>query len=259
MEADKLQDYSMFADHLANRARTITLNYFRKGTETEIKDDGSPVTVADRECELLIRNLISQTYPEHGIRGEEFNDIRSSSNYTWMVDPIDGTKSFISGAPTYGTLVALLHEGLPVLGVIDIPGVSERWSATLNTPTMMNGQQVKTQSNCELSSSILNVISPDRFTKSLQGRLDKLSTLAGVCRYSSDGYAYGLLASGYIGMVVAADQQPFDYLPVINVIEQAGGCISDWNGDALGLESNGLVIASANSSLHKQALSICRT
>jgi inositol-phosphate phosphatase/L-galactose 1-phosphate phosphatase/histidinol-phosphatase len=258
LDATKLQEYSVFADDLANQARAVTLNYFRQGTETEIKDDGSPVTVADRECELLIRKLIRERYPEHGIRGEEFSDVGSNSGFTWVIDPIDGTKSFISGAPTFGTLLALMHKGLPVLGVIDIPGVDERWSAALNMSTMMNGQQARAQSNSQLSSSILNVISPDRFEESQQARLDKLTSLAGVCRYSSDGYAYGLLASGYIGMVVAANQQPFDYLPVVNVIEEAGGYITDWNGDALGLESDGMVIASASQSLHEQALSICR-
>jgi inositol-phosphate phosphatase/L-galactose 1-phosphate phosphatase/histidinol-phosphatase len=258
MDVDELQTFLTFADQLANQARPATLHYFRQKPETEIKQDGSPVTIADRKCELLIRKLIAQEYPNHCIRGEEFQTTGTNDNYTWVIDPIDGTKSFIAGAPTYGTLLALLYRGSPVLGVIDIPSLGERWSATALTPTTMNGEPIETQTNSQISKSILTVISPDRFDQSHRERLENLCLRAGVCRYSSDGYSYGLLASGHIGVVVAANQEPFDYLPVVNVIEQAGGCITDWKGNALGLESDGNIIASANQFLHEQALDICK-
>ena len=252
-----LHEYAKVAADIANQARPVTLNYFRRLSETELKTDGSPVTIADRECELLIRKLIKQAYPEHGVIGEEFGAEETSQDLTWIIDPIDGTKSFIAGVPTYGTLLALLHQDLPVLGIIDIPGLDERWSATRQTPTMMNGQQVRTRSGDDISRGILSIISPDKFMPPDQAILEELSAQAGICHYSSDGYAYGQLASGYVDLVVATNQQAFDYLPVVNVIEQAGGCISDWNGDPLRLESNGRVLASANRRLHELALDIC--
>jgi histidinol phosphatase-like enzyme (inositol monophosphatase family) len=259
MESKALQAYAEFAADMANQARPITLSYFRRLSETVLKADGSPVTIADRECELLIRKLITQTYPEHGVLGEEYGAEGPSRKLTWIIDPIDGTKSFIAGMPTYGTLLALLHQGRPVLGVIDIPGLNERWSATTETPTMMNQQRAMTGSSSTITRSVLAIISPERFAMSDQVALKQLDAGAGICHYSSDGYAYGLLASGYVDLVVAANQQPFDYLPVINVIEQAGGCITDWNGDVLGFESDGRVLASANQRLHDQALELCGT
>jgi inositol-phosphate phosphatase / L-galactose 1-phosphate phosphatase / histidinol-phosphatase len=253
-----LQEYAKVAADIANQARTITLNYFRQLPDIELKTDGSPVTIADRECEQLIREQLKLAYPEHGVLGEEFGAEGTNRDMTWIIDPIDGTKSFLAGAPTYGTLLALLHEGLPVLGIIDIPGLDERWKATINTATMMNGQQVRTRSTKEISKCILSIISPNRFTSSDQENLKQLCAHTGISHYSSDGYAYGLMASGYVDLVVAAKQQPFDYLPVVNVIEQAGGCISDWNGNPLGFESDGRVLASANQRLHELALDICR-
>ena len=254
-----LKAYAEFADDIANRARPITLKYFRQLSEKALKADGSPVTIADQECELLIRQLVTQAFPEHGVLGEEYGAQGPSRNMMWIIDPIDGTKSFIAGVPTYGTLLALLHQGRPVLGVIDIPGLNERWSATTQTPTMMNEQQVMTASCNKITRSVLAIISPERFATSDQSALQQLDANSGICHYSSDGYAYGLLASGYVNLVVAANQQPFDYLPVVNIIEQAGGCITDWNGDALGFESDGRVLASANQRLHDQALDLCRT
>lgn len=254
----ELQVYAKFAAYVANQARPITLSYFRRLSKSELKADGSPVTIADQECELLIRQLVKRTYPEHGVLGEEYGAEGSGGTMRWIIDPIDGTKSFIAGVPTYCTLLALLHQGQPVLGVIDIPRLDERWSATIQTPTMMNGRRVKTRSRDKISNGVLAIISPERFALSDQVALQQLSAHTGICHYSSDGYVYGLLASGHIDLVVAANQHPFDYLPLINVIEQAGGYISDWNGDALGFESDGRVLASANQQLHEQALDVCR-
>ncbi len=213
------------------------------------------MTVADRECELVIRKMLCETYPSHGILGEELGGDASDRRYAWIVDPIDGTKSFIAGAPTYGTLLALLCEGSPVLGVIDMPVLNERWIGARKQTTTLNGRRVRTSTHRTLGEAIVTVVSPDNFGAAELSAWQHLLGLTRIRRYSSDSYAFGLLASGHVDVVVTTGQQPYDYLPLVNVVEQAGGCISDWKGQTLGLDSDGRILASANHRLHEQILS----
>jgi len=251
-----LQELMQFANTVADVARSTSLRYFRAGPELLIKSDGSPVTIADRETERVIRDLLSRNYPQHAVMGEEYGWAPSDQPYTWVVDPIDGTKSYLAGAPTYGMLLALLYNGTPVLGIIDIPALDERWCGVAGQATIMNGQSVKTRSCTAVEQAVLTIISPDYLKGDERLAVDELSRVARVRRYSSDGYSHPLLASGYVDMVVAVNQQPFDYLAVVSVVEGAGGCITDWAGKPLGIDSDGRILVTATTELHWQALNV---
>ena len=254
-----LPEFVQFAHSVADAARRPSLQYFRAGPELHIKADGSPVTVADRETECVIRDLLSRSYPQHAVVGEEHGWTPSDQPYTWVVDPIDGTKSFLAGAPTFGMLLALLYDGAPVLGIIDIPALDERWCGVAGQAASMNGRPAKTGSCTAVEQAVLTIISPDKLEGGERPAVDALSCVARVRRYSSDGYSHALLASGYVDMVVAVGQQPFDYLAVVPVVEGAGGCISDWAGKPLGLDSDGRILVTATPELHREALSVLRT
>jgi histidinol phosphatase-like enzyme (inositol monophosphatase family) len=257
--AELLPEFVQFARTVADAARLPSLQYFRAGPELLIKADGSPVTIADRETERVIRDLLSESYPHHALMGEEYGWTRSEQPYTWVVDPIDGTKSYLAGEPTYGMLLALLYDGVPVLGIIDIPALDERWFGVVGRATTMNGRPVRSSSCAGVEQAVLTVISPDKLADDERPAVDALSRMARVCRYSSDGYSHPLLASGYVDMSVAVGQQPFDYLAVVPVVEGAGGCISDWAGKPLGLDSDGRILVTATPELHRQALNVLRT
>ena len=253
-----LPEFVQFASSVADAARRISLQYFRAGSELHIKADGSPVTVADRETERVIRDRLSRSYPHHAVVGEEHGWTTSDQPYTWVVDPIDGTKSYLAGAPTFGMLLALLYDGVPVLGIIDIPALDERWCGVVGQGTTMNARPAKTGSCTAVEHAVLTIISPDKLEGDERPTVDALSRLARVRRYSSDGYSHALLASGYVDMVVAVGQQPFDYLAVVPVVEGAGGCISDWVGKPLSLDSDGRILVTATPELHREALNVLR-
>jgi len=242
-----------FAEILAAAARRIALRHFRRPLEVEWKADESPVTIADREIETELRRLIRDRFPGHGVLGEEFA-AQPGDGCMWVVDPIDGTQSFICGVPLFGTLIALLHDATPVLGVIDVPALDERWLGCAGAVTRCNGTMVRTSGCADLAQARIYTTSPDAFDSEAWQRYDALSRRAAIRRFGGDCYNYGLLASGHCELVIEAGLRPYDYLALVPVIEGAGGQISDWNGRPLGLGSDGLVVAAANSTLWKQTL-----
>ena len=244
-----------FACQLADTARPIAREYFRQPLEVENKADQSPVTIADRAIEKALRQLIETRYPDHGILGEEFPP-RHGDQFTWVLDPIDGTRSFITGMPLFGTLIALLQQGRPILGVVDFPALSERWAGVVGQATRHLGNVVRTSDVVRLADSSLYCTSPDMFSGEDIEAFARLSAQVGMRRFGGDCYAYALLASGHCELVVEAGLQPYDYLSLVPVIEGAGGRITDWQGQALTLESDGHVVAAANESLLQAALAI---
>lgn len=257
-----MNDYTTwlnFAHTLADEARLITLNYFRQPLSVDLKSDSSPVTIADKTTEMRLRQLIHQRYPNHGIIGEEHADKASDSEYQWIIDPIDGTKNFISGYPLFGTLICLLKNGEPVVSIIDIPAQDERFFATAETPTYyQKGHQsvsvMKTQSQTTLVETTLFSTDYTMFNHTEQQQLQSLRQSVQMVRYNGDCYLYAMLAAGWIGLVVESDLKVYDYLPLILIVEQAGGVISDWQGQRLTVNSCGQVLASANKLLHHAAL-----
>jgi len=251
-----IDTYINFANQLADESGQILRDYFRQPLTIHDKADMSPVTIADQKVEMQLRLLIGHTYPEHGIYGEEMGETAIDAEYVWVIDPIDGTKSFITGKPLFGTLIALLHHGKPILGVIDQPILRERWIGVKNLPTTLNGQGVTVRRCDDLSKAYLYATTPHMFTGQDTMRFGKVASEVKHPLYGADCYAYALLANGFVDLVIEADLSPYDYCALIPVIEQAGGIITDWQGQPLTLQSDGRVIAAGDKSVHQQALQI---
>lgn len=255
-----LDDFEAAAKNALAASRKLARSHFRQGLEVDHKSDQSPVTQADRAIEESMKAVLSGLFPEHGIFGEEFGVSGSDARYLWVLDPIDGTKSFISGVPIFGTLVALLDNGSPVLGGIDIPILNETWIARKDSPTQINGKPCRSGSCEKLDEAILFATSPDQFDNDEYAAFEALSSACSSRRFGGDCYSYGLLASGHIDLIMEAGLEPYDYLALVPVVTGAGGVITDWQGMPLTLQSKGQVIAAATPALHRAALlrlSIC--
>ncbi|MEK7990933.1 MAG: histidinol-phosphatase [Thiotrichaceae bacterium] len=254
---DKLPlEFIGLAHRLADASGVVIRQYFRTPIAVDDKADASPVTIADREAERVMRELIQQVYPQHGIYGEEMGIKDKDAEFVWVLDPIDGTKSFITGKPLFGTLIALLHHGQAILGMIDQPISRERWIGGLNLATTLNGQAVKVRNCSELSQAILYATTPLMFEGQDKVAFEALCQQIKLPLYGADCYAYALLAMGFVDLVVEADLSPYDYCSHISIIEQAGGVITDWQGKSLGLDSDGRVVAAGDKALHQKVLSI---
>ena len=207
-----------------------------------------------------MREMIESKYPSHGIYGEEFGHTRVDAEYVWVLDPIDGTKSFITGKPLFGTLIALLHLGKPVVGVIDQCVLRERWVGATGMGTKLNGQRIMAKGCAELKDALLYATTPHMFAQGVEEAcFMKLRKNVKRALYGCDCYAYALVASGFgTDLVVEADLGLYDYCALVPVVENAGGVMTDWTGAALTLQNHdksmGRVVAAANSALHAQAL-----
>jgi inositol-phosphate phosphatase/L-galactose 1-phosphate phosphatase/histidinol-phosphatase len=232
-----------FANELADAAGEIVRGYFRRGVAVDDKPDTSPVTIADREAESALRALIGQRFRDHGILGEEHGALRVDAEYVWVLDPIDGTKSFISGVPLFGTLIALAERGVPVLGVIDQPISRERWIGARGHRSTLNGAPISTRACPALASATLFATSPDMFKAADAEGFQRLKSAVKLARFGGDCYAYGLLAAGFVDLVVEAGLKPYDYAALVPVITGAGGSMTDWRGRPLDLTSAGHVLA----------------
>lgn len=247
-------DLVAFAERLADAARSVALQYFRTDLAIEDKDDDSPVTQADKGAEQAMRALIAEHYPEHGILGEEFGHEGTDRDWTWVLDPIDGTGGFIIGMPLFGVLVALAYKGRPVLGVIDAPALGERWVGAVGRPTLFNGTPCRTSGKTKLADATLHTTSVELFDGRQEKRYWALAHQTKRRRYGGDCYQYGLLALGGIDIVIEHDMKPHDYMALVPVVEGAGGAVSDWSGAPLNLTSNGEVLATASGHAHESAV-----
>lgn len=242
-----------FVQQLSDKAANITLRHFRQSIDVMQKKDASPVTIADQDTEAMLREHILAQFPNHAIIGEEFGQ-SGDSEWQWVIDPIDGTRSYISGFPTYATLIALLHNQQPILSVIDMPALSERFIAIRNHPTTLNGQQISVSSTTVLQNAKLQSTDLGMFNTQQWQQRQTLAQHVALDRFNGDGYLYAMLAAGWIDLVVEADLKAHDFLPLLLIVEQAGGVITDWSGKPLTAESNGEVIAAATPALHQAAL-----
>jgi myo-inositol-1(or 4)-monophosphatase len=245
-----------FAHELADEARSLALRYFRTRLDIIDKADESPVTIADREVEAAMRKRIGERYPGHGILGEEHGRAATDAEFVWVLDPIDGTRSFISGSPLWGVLIALLWRGRPVLGLIDAPVTGERWFAVAGQGASLNGTPARASACTALADACLYSTSPDIFDADGWDRFERVRKQTKMRRFGGDCYSYGLLASGHIDLVIESGLQPYDYLATVTVLAEAGAVITDWEGQPLTMASNGNVIAAANATLHAEALRV---
>ena len=246
------------AHDIADAARQHTVPLFRTRLEVTTKLDDSPVTAADRSAEAGMRRVINERMPAHGILGEEHGREHMDAEYLWVLDPIDGTKSFITGSPLWGTLIALLHRGQPLLGLVDMPMLGERWVAQRGQGAQCNGQAVHVSVHKDLSQALIYSTSPDAFHPDEWQAFDALSLRCALRRFGGDCYSYAQLAGGHIDLVVEANLQPYDYLAAAALVHEAGGIMTDWNGRALGVGSDGRVVAAATHTLHAEALAALR-
>ena len=250
--------YLEFAETLADAAGEAIRPWFRRGVEVERKGDGTPVTIADRGAEKAIRERIADRFPSHGVIGEEFGEDQVDAEWTWVIDPIDGTGAFVSGLPTFGTLICLAHESRPVLGLLDQPILKERWAGLdfsgVILRTTHNSHVVHTSSTTSLREAVGFATTPEMFTGDAERAWSGLSAALDRVRYGADCYAYGLLAAGFVEMVCEASLKPWDYLALAPIVRGAGGQMTDWYGEELALCSGDRVLASANRQLHSAAI-----
>jgi inositol-phosphate phosphatase/L-galactose 1-phosphate phosphatase/histidinol-phosphatase len=254
MSNPALSEFADFATKLADQARDITQRYFRQPQDISRKSDGTPVTIADLEIEQKARLMIANRYPDHGVYGEEEGEANTDSEWLWVIDPIDGTKSFATGKRTFGCLIALLQDRRPVMGIIDMPSLDERWLGIQGQPTLYNGRICRSAATHALEDATLNATTPDMFSPEEWRVFSRMSEVVRFRQFGADCYAYGLLACGFTDLVLEAGLGRFDYLALVPVIEGAGGCISDWQGHPLTFDSAGQALASANETLHTRAL-----
>ncbi len=250
------------AEAAADRAATVIRPLFRSALLVEAKGDASPVTRADREAEEAIRALLAETLPDHGVIGEEHGEERPDAEWVWVLDPIDGTRGFVTGRPIFGSLLGLLHRGKPVLGLIDQPITGERWLGVAGQPTRFSGPFAGTAC-CRpcptLAEAELSCTSPDMFSATNRPGFDRLRRGARRVTWGGDCYAYGLVALGLIDVVAESDLKVWDWAALVPVIEGAGGRVTDWAGQALHPGSDGRVIALGDPRLLAEAVHLLQS
>jgi len=257
LEHSDFQAYMALAHALADRAGAVILPHFRTGGTVDHKGGAAfdPVTAADRDAEAAIRQTIAETYPTHGIVGEEFGDSRGSADYCWIIDPIDGTRAFIMGQPLWGTLIGLTEAGAPLLGLMDQPYTQERfWSGATESFFRRDGETrvIKVRDCPSMSRAMLTSSTPDMFTGVNGERYARLAEAVRLRRFGGDCYNYCLLAMGQIDLVVETDLKPFDILPLVPIIERAGGVVTTWEGGDP--RDGGRIIAAGDPALHAAAV-----
>jgi myo-inositol-1(or 4)-monophosphatase len=262
-------DFAAFVDRLAQVSGEVILPFFRSSIGAEDKSRGGvfdPVTEADRGAEAAMRRLISQTFPAHGVIGEEYGADRPDAEYVWVLDPIDGTKSFISGLPTWGTLIGLMHRGRPVYGMMSQPFTRERYfgdgkrtrlrclanSRGEGPPSEWTTRTLRTRACASLSDATLMTTSP-QLIKDEADRAAYRAIEADVrlVRYGGDCYAYCALAAGFVDLIVETNLKTHDIVALVSIVEGAGGVITTWDGDAAA--KGGRIIAAGDRRMHEAA------
>lgn len=250
---NELDEYKNFSKKLAEVSAAIIRRHFRTRISVESKDDNSPVTIADKKSEEVMRELILKHYPEHGVIGEEFGKSNEDAEYAWVLDPIDGTKSFICGAYSFGTLIALLKNGKPIIGVYNHPILNDFLIGD-NVETKINGEKTAVRHCNDLSNAIL--LTTDHLNIEKYQNINRFNYLVKkvkLYRNWGDCYGYYLLATGYTDIMVDPIMSSWDLLALIPIIKGAGGVITDYNGEDP-VKGNSIVAASAD--IHSEVISI---
>ena len=257
-----IKDYEKFlnfAISFADKSGKILRNSFFREFDVEKKSDGTLVTNIDKEIEEKFRKILKKEFPDHGVIGEEFGQYKTDSEYVWVIDPLDGTHSFISGKPLFGTLICCMQNKNPVLGIVDIPMQQQRWfggeslGVKQNNVTCKNGAQKKKFENLIVSSTSFFM-----FDDREQSKIKEIYNKVGFPVFGNDCYSYGLLLSKKIDLIIEANMKPWDYLAQVALIKEFGGFITDWEGNKLTLDSNGKVIASLDEKHHKKLIHLLK-
>ena len=251
-------DFAAFVNELATVSGETILPFFRTALTIEDKGRGGsfdPVTAADHAAETAMRALIRRTFPDHGIIGEEYGQERADAEYVWVLDPIDGTKSFISGMPAWGTLIGLLRSGEPVFGMMSQPFTRERFSggggaARYRGPA--GERDLRARPCARLSEAVLFTTSPRLMNDADRNSFGRVEDAVRLSRYGGDCYAYCMLAAGHVDLVIEAGLKPHDIMALIPIIEGAGGVVTDWEGGSAA--KGGRVIAAGDRRVHEAAM-----
>ncbi|SDG44101.1 histidinol-phosphatase, inositol monophosphatase family [Limimonas halophila] len=248
------------AERLADTAREHLRPHHRTALEVQRKADGTPVTEPEQATERALRAIIHEAYPDHGIVGEEGGAERIDAEYVWMLDPIDGTKQFLTGKPGFSSLIALLHQGQPVLGIIEVPAMQERWLGVRDRGTRhtdVNGTRFAQTRRCDsLDQARFATTVPTGDDEESADAFLRLAESVQLAVSGGDGHNYGLLASGFCDIVLDATMSAYDYAALVPIVAEAGGAISDSNGEPLGGEGERTVVASGSPALHEQVLNV---
>lgn len=232
----EIRELCDFACKLADAAADVTLGYFKSPIGVDDKDKGDgfdPVTKADQGSEKAIRALIEEHYPDHGIFGEEFGIKETDGPFEWVLDPVDGTRAFISGLPTWGTLIALRYKGEPIIGVIDQPYLKERYLGWPGGATL-NGAPLKARACSGLDKATISTTDPDLFKANERPAFDTLLGRSRLVRYGLDCYAYAVMSAGHMDLVIESGLAIYDMMALIPVVRGAGGTATNWEGNAPG-------------------------
>ncbi|PZP55095.1 MAG: histidinol phosphate phosphatase [Micavibrio aeruginosavorus] len=244
------------AQFMADEAGKIARQYYRQDFEIISKADETPVTLADRGIEIRLREILADKRPDDGIHGEEFGVKETTSGFTWVIDPIDGTKSFTIGRPTFGTLIGLCQDEEPVLGIIDQAVSMERWIGIKGQATTFNNSIVTTRKCNALDQAIFGTGSPSQIERNDPQRFARFDKECRYTVYQGDCYFYGLMANGAIDLLVEDYLGLYDYIALVPIIEGAGGMITDWSGAKLTLASGSNLLAAGDPKLHAKALAL---
>jgi histidinol phosphatase-like enzyme (inositol monophosphatase family) len=258
-------DFAAFVEKLADVAADTILPFFRTALYAEDKNVGGmfdPVTEADRAAEAGMRRLIEATFPNHGIIGEEFGSVRGDAEYVWVLDPIDGTKSFIAGMPVWGSLIGLLHRGCPTYGVMVQPFTQERfigdgrgafWRGPGHDRQIIE-RKLKTRSSSELAKATLMTTSPLLYSATKLKAFRRIEAKTRLSRYGGDCYALAMLAAGHVDCVIESGLKPYDIVPMVPIIEGAGGIVTCWDGGSPA--KGGDIVASGDARIHEEVLKL---
>lgn len=260
-------DFIGFVEDLARASGEIILPFFRTAIGAQDKSDGGafdPVTEADRAAENIMRRMINESFPTHGIIGEEFGPQREDAEFLWVLDPIDGTKSFISGMPVWGTLIGLQQNGRPVYGMMHQPFTRERFSGDGTSATWRGigpknvpaERRMHTRACASLAQATLMTTHPDLLAADKLEGFNRVQKNVRLSRYGGDCYAYCMLAAGHVDLVIETGLNAYDIVALIPIIEGAGGVITSWDGGSAA--KGGAIIASGDKRLHEQAMKLLR-
>ncbi len=263
MERAQIDSFLQFAVQAAEDAGPIALQYFRRRTGVSNKAGGGffdPVTAADREIESRLRAEIGRIYPDHGIIGEEHGVTASAGGLSWVIDPIDGTRAFISGMPAWGIMIGLVEEGRPLLGVVHQPFTGETFSGDGATAWLRSSRdgsraQMRARPTRRIGDAVLYCTHPSMFREAAElAAFERVTAACRMMRYGGDCYAYCLLALGEVDLVVESGLQPYDILPLMPILEGAGAVVTDWEGKPP--LTGGRVAVAATPKLHAELLAV---
>lgn len=251
-----MKEFVELANQMADAAGALVLEGYEELGEVEGKADGSPVTAIDRAVEVRLREMVAERFPSHGFIGEEFPPDHPEAECVWIVDPVDGTRPFVAGLPTFGVLIALRRAGRLVIGVVHQPVLGERWVGTDGQGTTRNGRPCRVAECPSLDLAVVQTSGPLSYSRAVWPRMEPVHRAAGSLIYEGEALGFGLLARGRVDCIVDACLKLHDIAAPLVVMREAGAVVTDWAGRPLGTEHDGSLLAAGDPRVHAEALEL---